>query len=429
MHTAVIGAGHVGIVQAVGLAALGHTVTVGEVNVERMARLESGDPTIYEPGLKEQLAKALENQSIRFTPDNQEAVQGAEAVFVSVPTPESPDGSAFLDILWKVVEEIARAMDTGSALVVKSTVPVGTCAQIATRLQELAAPVGVVSNPEFLREGSAVEDFFHPDRIVVGAEDQELGTKVADLYRDLMAPVVYTTPASAELIKVASNAYLSTRITFVNSLANLADQVEPEIDILEVVAGLGMDPRIGNRYLQPGPGLGGACFSKDVAALEAVARRAGYDFELLKAVITTNNRQPVIVVEAVEDLLGGLSGKQVGLWGISFKAGTDDTRRSPAVAIAAGLKERGATVKAYDPVATHPDLDSVSDPITAVDEADGLVLATEWPQFQRVDMAQVAQAMTGRLVLDTRNLLDPEKVKGAGLRYRGWGRFPNHHCR
>jgi UDPglucose 6-dehydrogenase len=278
-----------------------------------------------------------------------------------------------------------------------------------------------VSHPEFLREGKAVEDFLEPDRIVVGAWDESDARAVADLYRSLDAPVVITDPTSAEMIKYASNAYLATRLTFVNTLANVCEAVGA--DIIDVVEGLGMDHRVGPHFLQPGPGYGGSCFPKDTSALIAVAQDAGYDFELLRAVIEADEEQRRRVAYKVRQAAGGgLHGRRVAMWGVAFKAGTDDVRESPAVRIASLLQADGAEVVAYDPEASTDALTMASDPIAAATDADVLLIATEWPEFVTVDMGAVAGAMRGHRVVDARNILDPKKVRAVGLDYWGLGR-------
>ncbi|HEX6145200.1 MAG TPA: nucleotide sugar dehydrogenase, partial [Acidimicrobiia bacterium] len=285
----------------------------------------------------------------------------------------------------------------------------------------LGSPGRIVSHPEFLREGRAVEDFLEPDRIVVGAWDESDAQAVADLYRTLDAPVVITDPTSAEMIKYASNAYLAARLTFVNTLANVCEAVGA--DILDVVQGLGMDHRIGSHFLQPGPGYGGSCFPKDTSALIAVAQDAGYDFELLRAVIVADEDQRRRVADKVRQAAGGgLRGRRIAMWGIAFKAGTDDVRESPAMRIAALLEADGAEVVAYDPEAHTDLLTMAADPIAAVTDADVLLIATEWPEFLAVDMAAVSKAMRGHRIVDARNLLDPKKVRAVGLDYWGLGR-------
>lgn len=420
MRAAVIGAGYVGLVQAAGLAHLGHEVTLSEIDRERVEGLRAGKIPIFEQGLETLISRAVGHGLLSFTDDNREAAAGAEVVFLTLPTPQGADGRADVSYVERVVDQLGPLLPEGTLLVTKSTVPVGTAERLRERLEALGSGARVVSNPEFLREGTAVEDFLNAERVVVGAFDRADGERVADLYRGLAARIVLTDPTSAELIKYGANAYLAARLTFANALANLADVVGA--DILDVVEGIGLDRRIGPHFLRPGPGYGGSCFPKDTNALVAIAEDAGYDFELLRAVIKVNEQQPRLVVEKIRELVGDLDGATIGMWGVAFKAGTDDTRESPALAIAGLLTEAGSIVHAYDPEASHPNVDMVGDPVEAAKGADLLLVATEWPEFLRVDIAQVAAVMNGEAVLDVRNLLDPDAVRAAGLRYRGWGR-------
>lgn len=421
MNIAIIGAGYVGLVTGAGLANLGHQVRLGEANVDRVELLRGGGVPIYEQGLPDLLSRATERDLLSFHTSNKEAVTGAGFVFLSLPTPEGDDGRADLKYVHAVIDELANEVDEGTLFVVKSTVPPGTVASLRKRLADHGSPARIVSHPEFLREGKAVEDFMEPDRIVVGAWDETDARAVADLYRTLDAPVVITDPTSAEMIKYASNAYLATRLTFVNTLANVCEAVGA--DIIDVVAGLGMDHRVGPHFLQPGPGYGGSCFPKDTSALIAVAEDAGYDFELLRAVIEADEEQRRRVADKVRQAAGGgLRGRRVAMWGVAFKAGTDDVRESPAVRIAALLQADGAEVVAYDPEASTDALIMASDPVSATADADVLLIATEWPEFVTVDMSAVAAAMRGHRVVDSRNILDPKKVRAVGLDYWGLGR-------
>jgi UDPglucose 6-dehydrogenase len=367
------------------------------------------------------LSRATERGLLSFHTSNKEAVEGVGFIFLALPTPEGEDGRADLTFVHVVIDELANEVDENTLFVVKSTVPPGTVASLRKRLADRGSPARIVSHPEFLREGRAVEDFLEPDRIVVGAWDEADASAVAGLYRSLDAPVVITDPTSAEMIKYASNAYLATRLTFVNTLANVCEAVGA--DIIDVVEGLGMDHRVGPHFLQPGPGYGGSCFPKDTSALIAVAQDAGYDFELLRAVIEADEEQRRRVADKVRQAAGGgLRGRRVAMWGVAFKAGTDDVRESPAVRIAALLQADGAEVVAYDPEASTDALSMASDPISATTDADVLLIATEWPEFLTVDMGAVARAMRGHRVVDARNILDPKSVRSVGLDYWGLGR-------
>jgi UDPglucose 6-dehydrogenase len=421
VNVAIIGAGYVGLVTGAGLANLGHNVRIGEANEARVARLESGEIPIFEQGLPDLVARARERKTLTFHSSNVEAISRADLVFLCLPTPESPDGRADLSFIHTVIDELANEVTDDTLFVVKSTVPPGTAASLRKRLADLGSPARVVSHPEFLREGKAVEDFMEPDRIVVGAYDPADAERVVSLYRSLDTELVVTDPTSAEMIKYANNAYLAARLTFANALANVCEAVGA--DVVDVIHGIGLDHRIGPHFLQPGPGYGGSCFPKDTAALIAVAQDAGYDFQLLRAVIEADHEQRRRVAEKVRQAAGGgLHRRRVAMWGVAFKAGTDDVRESPALRIARLLQEDGAEVVAYDPEAVSDELVMAPDPVAASVDADVLLVATEWPEFLTVDMGEVAQVMRGHRVVDARNLLDPKVVRGAGLDYWGLGR-------
>jgi UDPglucose 6-dehydrogenase len=421
LDVAIIGAGYVGLVTAAGLANIGHRIRVGEANAQRVALLEAGEVPIYEQGLPDLLSRAVERGTLAYSTSNSEAVAGASLVFLCLPTPERPDGRADLEYVHAVIDELATTVDEGTLFVIKSTVPPGTVASLRKRLADLGSGARVVSHPEFLREGKAVDDFMEPDRIVVGAYDRADAELVASLYRSLETEVVITDPTSAEMIKYASNSYLAARLTFVNTLANVCEAVGA--DVLDVIQGMGLDHRIGPHFLQPGPGYGGSCFPKDTAALIGVAEDAGYEFDLLKAVIEADHEQRRRIVEKVRQAAGGgLRGRRVCLWGVAFKAGTDDVRESPALRIARLLVEDGAEVVGYDPEATTSEFAMAVGPIEAAEGADVLLVATEWPEFGTIDMTRVAAVMKGHRVVDARNLLDSAAVRAAGLDYWGLGR-------
>ncbi len=423
MDIGVIGAGYVGLVTAAGLAATGHHVRVGEADDRKLAQLQAGEVPIYEADLERVVAESMDNGLLEFVGDNLEAVKGARVVLLALPTPPADDGSADLRILESALRSLAGGLAPKTVVALKSTVPVGSVAKFQALLDELDADCPVVSNPEFLREGTAVADFFHPDRIVIGSNDRTATETLVEMYHDIQAPVVVTDPPSAELIKYASNAYLATRITFANSLANLCEAVGA--DISDVVRGMGADRRIGFHFLNPGPGYGGSCFPKDTKALVAIADAAGYDFSFLRGVVAVNELQLERVVAKVDAAVSQLSGARVGLWGLAFKAGTDDIRESPATKIADVLVERGAIVTAYDPAVDsvpNPDIAVADDPIEAVRGADVLVIATEWSEFKGVDLRSVRDAMAGDVIVDARNLLDPIAVTQLGMTYVGIGR-------
>ncbi len=421
MDVAVIGAGYVGLVTGAGLANLGHRIRIGEANPARVAALEAGEVPIYEQGLPDLIARARDRELLTFHTSNRDAADGAELIFLCLPTPESEDGRANLSFVTAVIDELAPHVPEGTLFVIKSTVPPGTAASMRKRLADLGSPARLVSHPEFLREGKAVEDFMEPDRIVVGAWDEGDARRVASLYRGLDTEVVLTDPTSSEMIKYANNSYLAARLTFANALANVCEAVGA--DVKHVIHGIGLDHRIGPHFLQPGPGYGGSCFPKDTAALIAVAEDAGYDFQLLKAVIEADHEQRRRVAEKVRLAAGGgLHRRRVAMWGVAFKAGTDDVRESPALRIARLLLAEGADVVAYDPEASSDELTMADDPVSAAADADVLLVATEWPEFITVDMAEVAKVMKGHRVVDARNLLDPAVVRSVGLDYWGLGR-------
>jgi UDPglucose 6-dehydrogenase len=421
VEVAIIGAGYVGLVTGAGLANLGHRVRIGEANPGRVSQLSAGEVPIFEHGLPDLIDRASERGLITFHTSNLEAATGVDMVFLCLPTPESEDGRADLSFVHTVIDELANQVDDDTLFVVKSTVPPGTATSLRKRLADLGSGARLVSHPEFLREGKAVEDFMSPDRIVVGSYEAADADRVAALYRDLDAEVVFTDPTSAEMIKYANNAYLAARLTFANALANVCEAVGA--DVVDVIKGIGLDHRIGPHFLQPGPGYGGSCFPKDTAALISVAQDAGYDFQLLRAVIEADHEQRRRVAEKVRQAAGGgLHRRRIAMWGVAFKAGTDDVRESPALRIARLLKEDGAEVVAYDPEASSDELTMAANPIEAVTDADVLLVATEWPESTAVDMNQVARVMKGHRVVDARNLLDSVAVRSAGLDYWGLGR-------
>jgi UDPglucose 6-dehydrogenase len=424
MQLAVLGAGYVGLVTAAGLASLGHRVRVGEADRLRLEMLERGEMPFFEPDLDGLVAEGVAQDLLTFHEDNTRAVQGAEAVFVALPTPPRADGSADTGIVEAALEGVAPHLQAGAVVVLRSTMPVGSVGRLQERLAQLGAVgVVVVSNPEFLREGNAVADFLHPDRIVIGSTDQGASELLMEIYRPLQAPVVITDPISSEMVKYGANAFLATRVTFANAIANLCEAVGA--DVHDVLLGMGYDRRIGFHYLSPGPGFGGSCFPKDTSALVAIAEGAGYDFALLKGVIEVNEEQRRRVVAKVREAVGGeLAGASVGVWGLAFKAGTDDVRDSPALELARALVEEGAAVRAYDPRVrgSFEGVDRAADPLDAAKEADVLLIATEWPEFQAVDLRAVRDVMRGATIVDARNILDPAAVRRLGMVYRGVGR-------
>jgi UDPglucose 6-dehydrogenase len=427
---AVIGAGYVGLTTAACLASLGHQVTCADVDVDRVRALSKGDVPILEDGLPALVAEGLAAGRLSFVVGAVEAARHAEFVFLCVPTPQSESGAADLSVVESVVREIAPVLRIGAVVVNKSTMPVGSASMVARELSRsgAATDVGVASNPEFLREGQAVRDFLQPSRVVIGCDDTAVAVRVSDIYRDVSAPILVTDPASAEMIKYASNAFLATKISFINAIANLCEAVNA--DVREVALGMGYDPRIGFEFLHPGPGYGGSCFPKDTAALLHTAESAGYDFSLLRGVVGVNQRQHERVIEKLREAVGGsLRGVNVGIWGLTFKANTDDLRDSPAMAIAQRLLEEGAVVRAYDPAAGEaaadrlPDLEVVPDAYEAATGAALVALLTEWDELRWLDFTRVAELMVApRGLVDARNLLDPAAMRRRGFAYQGVGR-------
>ncbi len=417
---AVIGAGYVGLTTAAGLTELGHQVRCADVDEGRVALLRSGGIPIVEAGLEPLVREGLASGRLTFGTDNAEAARGVDFVFLCVPTPQGDDGRADMSYIDSAAREIGPHLAPGTIVVNKSTVPVGSTKVVEGAIGR--TDIAVVSNPEFLREGSAVHDFLHPDRIVIGAEDEAIAGSVASLFLRTRAPVVITDPPSAETIKYASNAFLATKVSFVNAIAALCESVGADVN--SVTAGMGLDARIGPQFLQPGPGWGGSCFPKDTVALVRIAEDAGYDFKLLKGTIEANEEQYERVTRKIRGLAGGsLDGAVVAQWGLTFKAGTDDLRGSPALEVAHRVAASGATVRAYDPTVASAlaGLEVVGDPHAACEGADVLLVATEWAEFRDQDFDKLGSLMTRRAVLDARNLLNPETLRRAGFAYEGIG--------
>ncbi len=428
-HIAVIGSGYVGLTSGACLAGLGHSVVCGDVDAAKVAALSRGEVPILEPGLGEMVAKGLQSGLLTFRHGAAATAAGAKFVFLCLPTPDGGDGRADLRIVHDVVAEIAPVLDPGAILITKSTVPVGTAQDISATVNR--ADVSVVSNPEFLQEGTAVRNFLHPDRIVVGSTDRSAAEAVAALYRDLGAPSVVTSAESSELIKYASNAFLAMKLSFINSIAALAETVGA--DATEIAGGMGYDERIGSKFLRTGPGWGGSCFPKDTRALATIAADHGIAFPLLEATTTANDQAQDRVAAKVRAAAGGsLHGVRVALWGLTFKAGTDDLRDSPALAIALRLAAEGAVLRGFDPaIATdvraakdRPAVPVAPDPYSAAAGATVLVVLTEWPLFAELDLVKVAEVMTGRVIVDCRNVLDEDGAAAAGFSLVPLGRRP-----
>jgi UDPglucose 6-dehydrogenase len=419
----VIGTGYVGLVTAAGFAQLGSEVWCVDIDADKVARLERGVVPIYEPGLAQCIAANRER--LHFSTELGPALEHARLLFVAVGTPPTYSGDADLSAVHAVVDAMPES--DRHALVMKSTVPVGTGAMIQRGFVERGkGGFAYVSCPEFLKEGSALEDFLHPDRVVVGDDGDWAGEAVIDLYSPLDAPFVRTDVASAEMIKLAANAFLATKISFINEIANVCE--ETGADVLEVARGMGLDQRIGTHFLKPGIGFGGSCFPKDVSALKQLAGNSGYHFQLLTAVIEVNELQKRRVVSKLQKHLGSLVGKNIALLGLAFKANTDDMREASSLVLSARLQADGAKIRAYDPISEDGarklmvGVEFADNVLGALAGADACVLVTEWPEFAELDWSAVAARMSGRLVIDGRDFLDPDQVRAAGCIYEGIGR-------
>ncbi|MCE7005005.1 UDP-glucose/GDP-mannose dehydrogenase family protein [Kibdelosporangium philippinense] len=416
---AVVGTGYVGLTTGACLAALGHHVVCADIDSAKVDRLRQGHVDILEPGLDELVTKGLAAGNLEFVLGASNAVSpDTEVLFLCVPTPMGADGAADLRAVESVLAEVGDLLPPGCAVATKSTVPVGT----AERLRHMVN-VPIVANPEFLREGTAVDDFLHPDRIVVGSADREAAQRVGDLYAKLQAPTLVLDAASAEMVKYAANCFLAVKLSYVNAIAQLCDRVGA--DVREVTEGMGLDPRIGRSFLKPGPGWGGSCLPKDTNALLHVAEQAGLDFGLLRSAIEQNERQQEDVVARIRTACDGtIRGARIGLLGLAFKAGTNDLRDSPAIRIADALVAEGAEITAHDPAITGelPGMRLVDDPYEAVKGAIAVVVLTEWPEFRTLDWTRVAELMDGFTVVDTRDLLDGNDLGKAGLRWTAIGR-------
>jgi len=420
----VIGTGYVGLVTAAGFAQLGSDVYCVDIDADKIGRLQRGEVPIYEPGLEELIAENRDR--LHFSTVLDAAVAHARLLFVCVGTPPTHSGDADLSAVHAVVDAVPPSAE--HALVMKSTVPCGTGRSLKRVLNEQGkGAIDYVSCPEFLKEGSAINDFMHPDRVVIGEDTgSPAGDAVAELYASLGAPLVRTDVASAEMIKLAANAFLATKISFINEIANVCE--ETGADVLDVARGVGLDDRIGPKFLQAGVGYGGSCFTKDVSALKLLAANSGYHFQLLGAVIEVNELQKRRVVAKLQRHLGDLAGKRIAVLGLAFKPNTDDMRGASSLVLAARLAAEGAHVRAYDPIAEEeakkvmPELDCADSVLDVVSDADAVVLVTEWAEFLALDWDEVATRMSGKLVIDGRNALDPVVLDAAGLTYEGIGR-------
>jgi UDPglucose 6-dehydrogenase len=432
MNIAVVGTGYVGLVTGACFAEFGVHVTCVDVDTKKADNLNKGIIPIYEPGLDAIVEKNVEAGRLHFTTDLAKAVQESLVIFLAVGTPPKDDGSPDMSFYQQAAKDIAGAMNGYKVLVTKSTVPVGTGKWLREFVgKNLTAPTefGVASNPEFLREGAAITDFMRPDRVVIGSNEPRAVEVMKDLYRPLFlieTPIVITSLEAAELIKYAANAFLATKITFINEIANLCDAIG--CDVHDVARGMGMDNRIGRKFLHPGPGYGGSCFPKDTRALTTVADQFGVETLIVDAVIVANERQREAMIPKIEKMIGDVKGKHIGVLGLSFKPETDDMRESPAIDIIKELIRRGATVKAYDPVAMEeakrclPDIGYAVDEYDAITGADMLLIITEWNQFRALDMEKVKSLLKSPKVADLRNIYEPDDMRELGFEYVGVGR-------
>ena len=432
MRVAMIGTGYVGLVSGACFADFGHQVCCIDKDAGKIEALNGGRIPIWEPGLEALVSANAERGRLTFTTDLASGVKGAQAVFIAVGTPaRRGDGHADLSFVFAAVRELARVIEPGTVVVTKSTVPVGTGDEIERILREEGVTdVSVASNPEFLREGAAIADFKHPDRIVVGAEDERGREALKEIYRPLFlnrAPILFTARRTAELTKYAANAFLAVKISFINEIANLCEAVDA--DVQDVARGIGLDNRIGAKFLHAGPGYGGSCFPKDTLALLQTADAAGVDQQIVRTTVKVNDERKTSMADRVERAFGeSLEGKRVAVLGLAFKPNTDDMRDAPSIPLIEGLKTRGASVAAFDPVAREQaeklidGIEYAADAYAAANDADVLVIVTEWDEFRALDLGQLAGRMRGRSLVDLRNVYDRDEVCRAGLNYHGVGR-------
>ena len=429
MKLSVVGTGYVGLVTATCLADLGHNVIGVDRDAARIALLEQSRVPFYESGLEDLVRRGRQAARLRFTTDTEDAIRDSEVVFITVGTPSREDGNADLTEVSAVAEAIAGALSDYRLIVEKSTVPIRTGERIRDQIQLLtrgAVPFDVACNPEFLREGSAVYDFMHPDRVVIGVTNERSERLLRQIYAPLDCPILVTDLTTAEMIKHASNAFLALKISYINAIANICERVGA--DVRQVADGMGYDRRIGRAFLDAGVGYGGSCFPKDVAAFIQIAREAGYDFRLLDEVARINEGQREVLLRHLKEALWVFGGRTVAVLGLAYKANTDDVREAPAVAIIEALRREGATVRAYDPAAEAnarrllPDVTYCPDPYDAARDSDAVVVLTEWDEFRSLDLARLRDVMRRPVLIDGRNILDPRAARALGFHYAGIGR-------
>jgi UDPglucose 6-dehydrogenase len=436
---AVIGTGYVGLVTGAGLADFGNDVICADVDARKIEALQGGIIPIYEPGLENLVSKNVAEGRLRFTTDLGDAIRSARAIFIAVGTPPKPDGSADLRHVEAVARSIAEHMNGPKLVITKSTVPIGTGRMIEGILAEHGNghKASIVSNPEFLREGSAIEDFMKPDRVVIGASDAEAAELMKEIYAPLHSleiPFVVTNVESSELIKYAANGFLATKITFINEIAVICEKVGA--DVHDVAIGMGLDSRIGSKFLQAGPGFGGSCFPKDTAAMADISRRNGYDFQIMESVLRVNEAVKARMIDKIVAALGGdVAGKTIAMLGLAFKPETDDMRDSPTIPIIKGLQERGASIRAYDPQgmdnarSIFENVTYCDDAYTTAKGADALVLATEWNEFRALNFERIRKALREPVLIDLRNVYDPHRMATLGFTYTSVGRVDHRRKR
>jgi UDPglucose 6-dehydrogenase len=432
MHICVVGVGYVGLVTGACFAEFGVNVSCVDKDVAKIDLLKQGEVPFYEPGLTELIRKNSREGRLSFTTDAGNGIRQSLVIFIAVGTPSAPDGSADLQYIREVATTIGHNLDGYKVIVTKSTVPVGTSQMIAQIIEEerkTEISFDVVSNPEFLREGSAIEDFMRPNRVVIGAESDQAIAILKDLYSPLYlieTPFVITDVQTSEMIKYASNAFLATKVSFINEMANICEQVGA--DVHQVAKGMGLDRRIGPKFLHPGPGFGGSCFPKDIKAIERIGRDHGYSFEIVKAVMRVNKRQRKRMVEKINQTLGGVEGKTLAILGLTFKPNTDDMREAPSIDIIRGLQRQGAQIRAFDPAGMEgakkilKRVHYAKDAYEAARGAHGLVIVTEWNQFRNLNWSRMAELLREPVVVDLRNIYEPERMRGFGFRYVCVGR-------
>jgi UDPglucose 6-dehydrogenase len=432
MHIAVVGTGYVGLVTGACFADFGMSVTCVDKDEAKIAAIKCGTMPIYEPGLEALVAKNVREGRLQFSTDVRTSIAQSLVVFLAVGTPPSGDGSADMSQIDEVAYEIAKSLTGYKVIVTKSTVPVGAASRIKRIIEENKATssrFSVAANPEFLREGAAINDFMRPDRVVIGCTDEEAIAILKDIYRPLYlieTPFVITTPESAEMIKYASNTFLATKVSFINEISRLCELLGA--DVHDVVKGMGMDARIGSKFLHPGPGFGGSCFPKDANALLALGRTVDYDVRIVEAALRVNESQKNSIIDRITRLVPRLDGKTIAILGLAFKPETDDMREAPSIKIIQDLLDAGTKVRAYDPAAMAsarrilPNVEYCEDEYAAARGSDGLVIVTEWNQFRRLDIERLKQVMRAANIIDLRNIYEPEMIRSAGFKYLGMGR-------